>query len=167
MEEWVKLDFLGCSDYSVSNYGRIINNVTERFMRPSFNQIGFCKIGLMPSDGGLQVTLSVSMLVANAFLPEPPNERYDTPTNLDGDRGNNRADNLVWRPRWFAVKYRKQFKNDLRGFIVPIREINTREEFEISWDAAIKYGLIDRDIAIATANNTFVFPTGQQFEVIE
>lgn len=167
MEEWVNLEHIGFSDYSVSNYGEIRNDVTNKRMRPSYNQLGMCKIGMMPSDGGLQTTLSVSLLVANTFLPDPPNKRFDTPINLDGDRTNNRADNIVWRPKWFAVKYRQQFSNDRRGFIVPIREIHTREEFETSWDAAIKYGLIDREIAIAITNNIYVFPTGQQFEVIE
>ena len=53
-----------------------------------------------------------------------------------------------------------------QGFSVPIVETHTGEEFPTSWDAAIKYGLIDRDILLAIQNKTFVWPTYQFFKTI-
>lgn len=166
MEEWHCLEDIGFHGYEVSSLGCIRNLKSQRLVRLSYNQSGLCKVGLIASASGAQVTRSVAPLVASAFLSDPPNERFNTPINVNGDRTNNTVDNLMWRPRWFAVKYHAQFHNNRRGYSVPIVEVNTNEEFETSWEAAIKYGLIDLDIAIAMLNRTYVFPTGQEFRVI-
>lgn len=167
MVEWINLADLGFPDYAVSTLGTVRNERTGRDMHPSTNQSGAYKIGMMHATLNKQVTLSVAPIVAHAFLEPPTNERFNTPINVNGVRGDNRACNLMWRPRWFAIKYHKQFLNDLRGFSVPIYEIHTNEQFETSWEAAIKYGLLDREIAIATLNRTYVFPTSQEFRVVE
>lgn len=166
MEAWHSLEDTGFHGYEVSSFGNIRNLKFQRLVRLSYNQSGLCKVGLIASHSGAQVTRSVAPLVANAFLPDPPNERFNTPINVNGDRTNNRADNLMWRPRWFAVKYHAQFHNNRRGYTIPIVEINTGEEFATSWEASIKYGLIDLDVAISMRNRTYVFPTGQEFHVI-
>lgn len=167
MERIVTLEDLGFPNYSVSDLGIVRNEHTGRVMHPSENQSGAYKIGMIHGTLNRQVTLSVAPIVAHAFLDRPANERFNTPINVNGVRSDNRADNLMWRPRWFAVKYHKQFLNDLRGFTIPIFEIHTDEHFETSWEAAVKYGLLDREIAIATLNRTYVFPTGQEFRVVE
>ena len=38
----------------------------------------------------------VHRLVAQAFLPPPPSEKHTIVNHIDGDRANNRADNLEW-----------------------------------------------------------------------
>lgn len=152
-------------NYSVSSRGRVLNDDTGRYMTLLVNQRGIVNVGL--TKGKIQHKRSVSVLVATEFLPFPPNESFDTPINLDGERTNNHAENLMWRPRWFARKYYWQFlPNAPRGFVVPIKELETRERFETSWEAALKYGLIDREILIATLNHTYVWPTYQRFQVI-
>lgn len=166
MEDWFNLEDDGFPNYAVSDLGVVRNIRSGRLLRQSSNQSGVRKVGLINSVDGHQYTVSVALLVAKAFIPPPPNIRFTTPINVDGSRGNNYAGNLMWRPRWFAVKYHQQFHNDLRGFDVPIIEVRTGEEFDTSWDAAIKFGLLDREIAIATLNRTYVFPTGQTFRVI-
>lgn len=167
MEEWKNLEDVGFPDYSVSNYGEVVSNVTGRVIRTSSNQAGQEKVGLINPEAGGQVTMTVARLVAHAFLPHPPNHRFNTPINVDGDRRNNHATNLMWRPRWFAVKYHQQFFKAPEGYKVPIEEIHTGEAFNTSWDAAVKYGLLDKEIALATMNRTFVFPTGQAFRVVD
>lgn len=149
--------------YSVSTHGRVRNNKTDYKLAQLRNQAGVINVGLMRDL--VQHKRSVAVLVASAFVPN--DKRYfDAPINLDGDRYNNHVANLVWRPRWFAVKYFQQFHNNLRGFRVPVVEVNSGEEFETSWVAAVKYGLIDRDILIATANRTYVWPSYQVYRVI-
>lgn len=151
-------------DYSVSTEGEIRNNETERVLRPTANQSGLAQVGLMKD--GRQYKRGVALIVAKAFI-EQPNDRFNTPINLNGDRMDNRVDNLEWRPRWFAVKYHQQFHNDLRGFDRPIEDVATGEQFETSWEAATKYGLIDREILMATLNRTHVWPTYQKFRVLD
>lgn len=152
-------------DYEINEVGDVRRIKTGRIVRPTVNQQGNAMIGL--SRDGEQYKRSLALLVALAFLGEPVNYRFDTPIHVDGNKLNCRADNLMWRPRHFAVRYHRQFHNDERGFKVPIIEVNTREEFPTSWDAAVKYGLIDKEILISVINRTVVFPTGQCFRPID
>jgi|SRR6478735_1131229 len=163
MEQWKPI--IGFPGYSISDTGRVRNDDTGRVATLSRNQTGLIYVGLM--RGRQQCKRGVAAMVARAFLAPPLNEAFDTPIHLDGDPSNNRVENLMWRPRWFAFRYQMQFSNGRRGWTVPIRETHTGEEFPTSWDAAIKYGLIDREIMQATINNTFVWPTYQVFKVIE
>lgn len=153
--------------YSVSNQGRVRNDYTDRIMARLVNQQGIVNVGL--TKGREQHKRSLAILVAKAFVPvEGSPHTFDTPTHLDGDRKNCRSDNLVWRPRWFSIRYHEQFNNErLRGFKVPVEIIDTGERFPTSWEAAVKYGLIDREIMEATLNRTYVWPTYQMFRVIE
>lgn len=151
--------------YSISHDGKVHNDDTHRIMTLMRNQDGVIHVGLMRD--GVQYKRGVALLVAKAFLPPPMPSSFDTPIHLDGDRFNNHAENLMWRPRWFAILYHKQFHNDKRGFRESIIEINTKERFSNSWEAAIKYGLLDREIMIATLNRTYVWPTYQEFRLIE
>lgn len=149
--------------YSVSTRGRVQNDETERIMAQLLNTTGVVQVGL--TRGLVQYRRSVPLLVASAFIPKK-NLEFTTPINLSGDRFDNEVSNLMWRPKWFAVKYHAQFRNGERGFNVPVYETTTGEEFETSWEAAIKYGLIDREILIATTNRTYVWPSYQIFRVI-
>lgn len=163
MEDWREVDeFRG---YSVSSCGRVRNDQTGYILSLLVNQRGIVNVSF--NARGIQYKRSVSLLVARAFLPVHPLDSFDTPINLDGDRRNNHISNLMWRPRWFAVDYFKQFQDWRRGFLVPIEETTTGERFENSWHAATKYGLLDKEIYIATLNRTYVWPTYQRFRVLE
>jgi len=131
------------------------------------NQGGVVNVGLTDDYG--QHKRAVAPLVASAFLPKIPRQRdaFDTPINLDGDRSNNDVNNLMWRPRWFAVKYFQQFNSEPKGYRVPIEDIKTGERFETSWEAATTYGLLDIDIVVAMERNTWVFPTYQKFRIVD
>lgn len=163
MNEWQPIpEFPG---YSVSFEGRVRNDDTGRILAILVNQSGTANVGL--SRDKEQHKRSLALLVAQAFLGDPNPDTFDTPINLDGDRTNCHVDNLMWRPRWFAVKYHQQFNHHRRGILVPIREVHTGQSFPNSWDAATKFGLIDRDILLAVQNRTYVWPTYQVFEIIE
>ena len=162
MEEWRSIP--GFENYAVSDQGRVMNLDTDYFMALTRNQRGILMVGLVRD--GVQYKRSVTVLVADAFLEPHKLPAFDTPVNLDGDRTNNEVENLVWRPRWFAVKYAQQFYSSERGFLVPIEDIATGETFPTSWEAATKYGLLDREILTATINHTFVWPTYQRFRVL-
>jgi hypothetical protein len=152
-------------EYSVSDRGEVRRDDTGNFMSIGLNQYGVAQVSLM--KGGTQYRRGVAKLVSSYFLEPHELSTFGTPINLNGDRSDNHVDNLMWRPRWFAVKYHRQFDEPPGGFREPIVDIATGEEFETSWEAAIKYGLLDREILIATLNRTYVWPTYQEFRTIE
>lgn len=163
MDDWRRI--LEFPNYLVSSRGEVVNEDTGRYMTLLLNQRGIVHVGL--TKGKIQHKRSVSVLVATAFLPPPPTEAFDTPINLDGERIHNNVENLAWRPRWFARKYFIQFRQtEVPSIVTPIEERKTHECFDTSWDAATTFGLLDREIYIATIQQTYVWPTYQQFRVI-
>lgn len=163
MEDWKQVE--GFHRYSVSRLGDVRNDLTGRIMHLSVNQYGVVFVGLMKREK--QHKRSVALLVAQAFLDEPPTDFYDTPINLDGDRHNNRVDNLAWRPRWFAVKYNQQFKTPYHNRIETLLcDKDSGQEYIDSFQAAIKNGLLEKDVVLGILNRTPIWPTYQVFEVV-
>lgn len=164
-QEWRPIEeFPG---YSISNQGFVLNRFGKMIAR-RINNRGIVYVGLSKDEE--QFAISVARLVAVAFLPKPANEAFDTPINLDGDRANNRAWNLMWRPRWFAIKYSRQFLRGWREANDPVEEVETQESFERSLSAAMRYGLLALEVSTVAWNATHhantwarVWPTGQQF----
>lgn len=162
-EEWRPIE--GFPDYSVSNLGRIRADRTERLLALNENQFGVLQVGLM--RGGVQYHRSVPLLVATAFIPKP-SEPFDTPINKNGDRTNNRVDNLLWRPRWFAIKYNRQFRHPFDNPItMRLIDLKSREISENSFECACRYGLLEQDIVLSVINRTYTWPTYQEFGVLE
>lgn len=158
-EEWHKIPLF--PGYSVSDAGFVRNDETGYCLTRFKNQSGVAYVGLT-QDRKLR-NRSVALLVAEVFLPHHQFSAFDTPINLDGDRMNAHVRNLMWRPRWFAVRYHQQFIGDRRDYPRAITEMETGEEFDSSWHAAMKFGLIARDVMVATLNGMRVWPTNQQF----
>jgi hypothetical protein len=161
-EEWLVLHEF--PDYAVSNQGRIMSVRTELIKTPSLNQQGIPSVLLV--EGKLQFRRAVALLVAEAWVHKEQ-RHFNTPINLNGDRRDNHPDNLVWRPRWFAIKYHQQFRPGYMPAInEPIREVISRREFKNSLEASVTYGILDTEIFLAVANRTVVFPTNQEFELV-
>lgn len=162
-EEWRTIEFF--PDYEVSNYGRVRTSKTGRILQLNVNQYGLVQVGLMRN--GVQRHRSVPLLVAKAFLSDSEGA-FDTPINLDGDRYNNRLENLTWRPRWFAIKYNRQFRYPYEDRIdSPIVDLKTGEISENSLECAKRYGLLEKDLVLSIMNRTYVWPTYQQFGILE
>ena len=131
-------------------------------------------------ENGVQSWRSVARLVASHFpILSPANEfakisvgndweAFNTPINLNGDRWDNRAINLAWRPRWFAIRYNKEINLADEHFIrVPIMETYSQEIFEVGREACVKYGLLTKDLAIALNNEIAVWPTDLYFVYLD
>jgi hypothetical protein len=151
-------------NYSVSNYGRVRNEDRGRLVVASHNPQGALKVGLV--IGGRQYVRSVKVLVGEAFCGGPVG-KHDTPMLLDGDQDNVRADNIVYRPRWFAWKYSRQFEA-IERYVngVGIRDRKTGVEYRDIADAALTNGLLCREILICIPTHGAVFPHWQSFEWI-
>ena len=139
-EMWVPIPKF--DGYLLSNYGQVINEQTGKPMAILCNQYGVAHVVLQESCPVSQIHIVASR---SSILDRPEHEAFDTPINLDGDRLNNRADNLMWRPRWFAVQYNHQFTQDHISIETPIQDVKTGETFKNSWDAATKLGLLDKE----------------------
>lgn len=100
-EQWASIDGYEAS-YEVSSHGGIrsldrqvrysdgrVAEISGRVLRPAVDKNGYRAITL---PGGKRQYLH--RLVAMAFLPQPVDAR--TVNHLDGDKLNNRVDNLEW-----------------------------------------------------------------------
>jgi NUMOD4 motif len=162
-EQWKIIP--GFPDYSVSDLGRVRADKSGRILRVNQNQYGLVQVGLMHE--GVQRHRSVPLLVAKAFLPELPGP-FSTPINLDGDRHNNQVSNLMWRPRWFAVKYNQQFRH---RYEYPIDDmiinLETNEISENSFECCKRYGLLEEHLVQSINLRTYCWPTFYQFGIVE
>jgi len=99
MEEWREIEgYEGV--YSVSNLGRVRRDLAgvgsrgARILRPGRQKNGSRNV-VLSRDSRPESRL-VHRLVAAAFLP-PPTATRNKIEHIDGDRSNNRADNLRWQ----------------------------------------------------------------------
>jgi len=159
-ERWAKL--IRFPTYAISDRGRVINQKRETLVRPLINNTGVGVVGLIDSDGR-HTTKSIALLVAETFIPRP-DDRFDTPINLDGNRTNNVVENILWRPRPFAVMFNRQFR--LPRFYTdrtPLEIVDTGEWFSNVVAPVTRFGLIYSAIFVSCHNRTRVFPTEQRY----
>jgi len=163
MVDWVPIE--GFPAYSVNRFGDVKFETFDRLLTPHANQTECVYVSLMRD--GIQNQRALAPIVARAFL-EPPVKPFDTPINLDGNRWNCAADNLMWRPRWFAIQYHQQFKNRYFNPInEPVKARGQHEVFPNSFAAATRYGLLERDVVLSIFNNTYAWPNYMIFEFAE
>ena len=151
-------------NYEVTTYGRVINKESNREMTLSPTVAGDLTVGLVKY--GCQYRRSVKVLVAEAFVPGRT-KIFNTPIQIDGIKDNLHANNIVWRPRWFAWEYTHQFKNMEpwynRG---PILDVTNNIEYECIFFAAIATASLCKHIYAAIGTGTHVFPGRQQYVYI-
>lgn len=170
-EQWTHI--FGFEDYLISNLGQVYNTRTESIMAESRTLQGDSKVTL--SVDGERVTRSVRVLVAEAFVPKPPvspgfhkSAIPDTVIVLDNNQRNVTSYNLAWRPRWFAHKYARQFKQEHPPYYYtrPVENVDTGALYNSIVDAGMKEGLLFNDIfksattgfSVYPLHHTFIFP---------
>lgn len=148
-------------DYSVSDQGTVRNDDTGRKLTLLVNQRSIVHVGLTHSK--IQYKRSVSRLVAEAFIENYYNlDSFDSIINLNGNRLDNAATNLAWRPRWFAIKYYQELNENLFDPHA-IQELTTGERFKSTRDAVMRYGIFEEEILASILKTTRVWPTGHRF----
>jgi len=166
--EWRQIEEF--PNYSVSDSGKVRNDKTDRIMALQVNQRGIVYVGLVKNIAD-QYKRSVALLVAEAFMEphEPPT--FNTVIHLDGDFTNCSVGNLMWRPRWFAVKYHRQFRpfddSPHPAISSRVQDRRTGVIYKDSMDAATRCGLLDKEIFSAWIKHTYVWPTYQEFIVLD
>lgn len=162
--EWFPIEEF--PNYSVSNYGDIVNDSTGRLLRLSVTLQGAVKVNLLRDRETF--TRSVKVLVAEAFVGgifrERNSEKFNTPIHLDGDQRNCRSDNLAWRSRSFAWNYTRQFSLiTSEHHLGPIEDLDNGEIYDDLFSAAITNGLLVHDLYRAVPMKLEVPPTQQRF----
>lgn len=153
--------------YEISDWGNIYNRRRRRMMRISHTRRGHAKITL--TNGlGLRHTRSVALLVAEAFVT-PPNYLCDHVMILNGENSDVRASNLVWRPRGFTRRYFIQIHThqSLNYKNLPVRNVQTGQEYSCIMDLGIQEGLLFDDIWRSTYSGNNVFPIDNSFEIFQ
>lgn len=112
---------------------------------------------------GRHTTRSVARLVARYFV-QLAHPSFNAPIHRDGERTNCYAENLLWRPRWHALHYHRQFHDpEFQEGKVKLEVVETGEYY-IGWrDPCMQYGLRYQDIVLSYANDTYAFPTKLRF----
>ena len=108
-EEW--RDVVGYEGlYQVSNFGRVkslprngtVNMV--RILRPNIKKTGYINYALQKNNA--LKTFLAHRLVAQAFMPNPDN--LPQVNHIDGDKTNNRVDNLEWCTQLENIRHRSE-----------------------------------------------------------
>lgn len=158
-EIWMTLEEF--PQYAVSDQGVIANIATQRDVQYSYTKHGVVKVGLMRD--GVQCTRSVRVLVAETFI-QGRSDIFNTPINLDGDQSNNVADNLAWRPRWFAWQYTRQFTKLKKEYSLgPVKDVTHGDVYADVYEAGVVNGLLFDHVLRSIKFVEEVFPTKQAF----
>jgi len=162
-EKWKYIP--GFSNYQISSVGRIYNHKEDLIMSTSPNNYGNMKISLV-ADDGVRRTRSIAHMVAKAFVV-PPTGFCTQVVLLDGNLNNVTADNIVWRPEWFAWKYARQMRRQQPNHYYNLRVTNllTQVEYESIFEAGKIEGLLFSDIWRSTYTGAEIFPYNQIFVV--
>lgn len=162
MEQWSIIPEF--PQYSVSDQGRVRKTGTNRILKVSVATGHHPFVSLLTDNG--MTRRGLAPLVAKAFVPMPARCETPTPIHLDGNPMNCRADNLQWRPRWFAQKYTRQFTQDLENNNA-VRNIDTGKIYNDIWEVVVEQGVLFNDVVKSIINKTYVYPLYQRFEWVD
>lgn len=156
----------GFEDYLIAEDGEVYTAWKHRRIRPSLTREGATKITLYRD--GQPFTKSLPLLVAKAHLYNDHDpDLFDTPIHLDNDLSHNHVDNLMWRPRWFAVKYQRQYWNvEFRTSRIPVVDVQREEVYDNIMQPCQRFGLLFIDVFDSCNRGTTVFPTGKTFRYV-
>lgn len=154
-------------DYLVSRDGQVLTGWKKRPIRPSLTRNGAVKITLYAD--GVPYTRSLALLVAKAHLYNDHDpDIFNTPIHLDNDLRNNHVDNLMWRPRWFAGKYQRQYWNvEYRTSRITVIDVDREEVYDNIMQVCQRFGLLFVDVIKSCNTGETVFPTWKTFRFVQ
>lgn len=153
-DEWIRLGKY--PPYSISQSGLIRNDSTGLLLKRSRLGSGNPAVSLYVD--GKYIRRQVSSFMAETWLEPHPNENFKTIIHLDGDRDNCHVDNLRLGPRWFAIQYHKDCREDyFPDWDRPFRIIETGEIFTSPFECARSMGVLQTDVMVAVLSQRPIY----------
>lgn len=82
-------------NYMITKEGKVYANTrTQDFIKGHLDPLGYLVVKLHRKEYTKQKSFRIHRLVAQAFIPNPYN--YKTVIHINGDRTDNRVENLKW-----------------------------------------------------------------------
>ena len=82
------------TNYEVNNIGEVRNIKTKKTLKPCLSNSGYQVISM--SNNGKIKSANIHTLVAKAFIPNEHPHIYTDVHHIDGDKLNNKVENLRW-----------------------------------------------------------------------
>lgn len=162
-DEWRPI--AGFPDYEIDPHGNIVKASSGRPLRVTSNGYGHHKVNLRLN--GKTYTRALEQLVAKTYLPPPARRDFISVIHLDGNLENYFVENLMWRPRYFTVRYHRQFALPIFRRRTPaLLEVKTGDIYERAQVAVTTHGLLLNELLLAVSQRTYVWPTYQEFREI-
>lgn len=160
-KEWKPID--GFPGYLISNEGEVYSERNRKILQQSgINNGTGLKVNLM-RDGHIH-TRAVRSIVQAAFPEADIWDQGTTPIHVNGDDQDNHSDNIVMRPRWFAWKYVRQFKESIPPeYEVRVFNEQTQTVYNNVMDAGIADAVLWEYVYASMLSGHPVFPTGATY----
>lgn len=149
IEVWYPLDFMGYDNYDVSNTGKVRKHTQRRtrLMAIRKTATGHSYVGL--TSNGVQKVHTVAKLVLEASGAPKKGYKADYILHLDGDRTNNRLDNLRWVNKKTSTRYHRSCIREGKSKDCtdrPVIEMNDKHLYKSIMEAARDCGIPPIDI---------------------
>lgn len=153
MADWKNIP--GYDNYEVSDEGNVRNRKSGRILKDGYTRGGYRKVNLRANGDAKSV--KVHRLVADNFVPNPTGKSCIN--HIDGDKTNNRKDNLEWcthsENNKHAYKNHLTYRPENSG--VPkrkVRIVETGVTFESVSDCARFLGAAESGVSVCLSKPT-------------
>lgn len=117
-------------NYTINEDGVVINTKTGREMKPRIDKDGYYQLGLYKD--GKQKFLRIHRLIALTFIPNPENKPQIG--HINGNRLDNRLENLKWATISENRRKRSSINNNGKLFIFKIINKNMEQRFRYRFE---------------------------------
>lgn len=120
--------------YMVSNLGRVYSKHTKKLRAFSQDHGGYDRLTIMIRKEGINCSVGVHRLVAQAFIPNPDN--LPEVNHKDENKHNNAASNLEWCSRAYNANYGTIKERISKALGKPIIQLSLDGQFIARYDGA-------------------------------